>query len=129
MKRNEGMVDSCMTARVTGYDEPIARVARCLGGAGLKVVRSFDFQSSRVAADNLKCDCPHHGTRNCDCQVVVLLVYGENGSPATLLLHGRDQKIKFSLVDSPQHPVEPGMEALITSTLAQARIPFISKIL
>jgi hypothetical protein len=121
------MVDSGIAVRLRGYEEPIARVARCLGDAGLKVVRSFDFQPSRIAMGNGLCDCPYHGTRYCDCQVVVLLVYGENGSPATLLMHGRDQKIKFSLVDSPQHPIDPGMEALITSTLAQARIPFVSK--
>jgi hypothetical protein len=121
------MVDSGMAVRITGYEEPIARVACCLEGAGLKVVRSFDFQSARIAIDNTDCDCPYHGTRYCDCQVVVLLVYGMKGNPATLLMHGRDRKAEFSLVDTPQNPVEPGMETLITSTLAQARIPFISK--
>jgi hypothetical protein len=121
------MVDSSMAVRLTGYEEPIARVARCLGGVGLKVVRSFDFQSARIAMDNFICDCPYHGTRYCDCQVVVFLVYGENGNPATLLMHGRDQKTKFSLVDAPQNPVEPGLEALITSALVQARIPLIPK--
>jgi hypothetical protein len=121
------MVNSDMAVRIKGYEAPIARVARCLGEAGFKVVRSFDFQPSRTEMGNGNCECPYHGTRYCDCQVVVLLVYGERGNPATLLMHGRDRKIKFSLVDSPQHPIDPGMEALITSTLSQARIPFVSK--
>lgn len=73
--------------------------------------------------DNFGCDCPYHGTRDCDCQVVVLLVYGDNGTPATLLIHGRDQKTNFSLVNTPQNPVEPGLEARITSILAHAHIP------
>jgi hypothetical protein len=116
--------DSDMAMRIKGYERPISRVARCLGGAGLIVVRSFDFQSSRIAMGNFICECPYHGTRHCDCQVAVLLVYGENGTPATLLMHGRNQKTKFSLVNTPQYPVDPGLEALIISTLSDAHIPF-----
>ena len=117
------MADPNIAVRIKEHEEPIALVAHCLGGAGLKVVRSFDFQPSRIASDNTICDCPYHGTRYCDCQVVVLLVYGESGSPATLLMHGRDQKTKISLVDTPQNPVEPGLEAKIISALANVHIP------
>ncbi len=117
------MTDSGRMVRIKGYEKPISRAARCLDGAGLKVVRSFDFHASRSAMDNFGCDCPYHGTRDCDCQVVVLLVYGDNGTPATLLIHGRDQKTNFSLVNTPQNPVEPGLEARITSILAHAHIP------
>ena len=121
------MADTDMAIRIKGYERPISRVARCLGVSGLKVVRSFDLQSSRIAMGGIICECPHHGTRDCDCQVAVLLVYGENGTPATLLMHGRDRKTKFSLVNTPQNPVEPGLEALIISTLAHEQIPLSAK--
>ena len=56
--------------------------------AGHTVVRSFDLQRARNA--DTGCTCPYHGESQCDCQVIVLLVYLSNGEPYTLLAHGRD---------------------------------------
>ncbi len=57
-----------------------------LGQAGLHAVQTFDLQSARHALS--ECPCPHHDTAECDCQMVVLLVYGEAEKPVTLILHG-----------------------------------------
>jgi len=59
-----------------------------LSNLGLVVKPSFDLQIARMA--HLNCSCPYHGTQQCDCQIVVLLVYDSQGSPVTLLLHGQD---------------------------------------
>lgn len=57
-----------------------------LAQAGLRAVQTFDLRSARHALS--ECPCPHHGTAECDCQMVVLLVYGKAGEPLTLILHG-----------------------------------------
>ena len=59
-----------------------------LGAQALVVVQSFDLQSTRAAHEG--CTCPHHGTSQCSCELVVLLVYGAQGDPLSLVLDGRD---------------------------------------
>ena len=66
-----------------------------LAGAGLRTVRTFDLQDARAGSHN--CSCPHHGTEQCDCQMVVLLVYGNDKEPETLILHGSNGKTWLSL--------------------------------
>ena len=66
-----------------------------LVGAGLRTVRTFDLQDARIGAHD--CSCPHHGTEQCDCQMVVLLVYGNDKEPETLILHGSNGKTRLSL--------------------------------
>jgi hypothetical protein len=73
-----------------------------LSGAGLRTVRTFDLQDARAGSND--CCCPHHGTEQCDCQMVVLLVYGSGKEPETLILHGCDGKTWLSLA----HTVRPG---------------------
>ncbi|MFN3742841.1 MAG: hypothetical protein ACK4VW_09255 [Anaerolineales bacterium] len=68
-----------------------------LAQVGLRVLQTFDLQSARHAPQ--ECPCPHHGTENCDCQMVILLVYGEHNKPATLLLHGNKDRTWISLVE------------------------------
>ena len=63
--------------------------------AGFRVVPTFDLQVARSAHPD--CPCPHHGTDECNCQLVVLLVYGKQADPATLVLHGQDGKTWISL--------------------------------
>lgn len=63
---------------------------------GYHVERSFDLQTARGA--HVGCTCPHHGTEQCDCQIVVLLVYGQDASLVTLVAHGRDGRTRFALV-------------------------------
>lgn len=66
---------------------------------GYHVERSFDLRAAREA--HVGCTCPHHGTEKCDCQIVVLLIYGQEERPVTLVAHGRDGRTRFALVNHP----------------------------
>ena len=61
---------------------------------GYQVIRSFDLQRARGM--HTECACPYHGNAQCDCQMIVLLIYLSNGEPYTLLVHGRDGITQFS---------------------------------
>lgn len=78
------------------HDQAEAWVKEKLTVAGFRVVQTFDLQVARSA--HPECPCPHHGTDECNCQLVVLLVYGKHADPATLVIHGQDGKAWISLV-------------------------------
>jgi hypothetical protein len=80
-------------------DEAIERTARTLVDAGLRVLVSFDSRHLRSETDNAP--CPHHGDRECDCQVTILLVYGSAKEPATVLARGQDGSTALSLAIAP----------------------------
>jgi len=69
--------------------------------AGLRPVQTFDLHGARLVHDG--CTCPNHGTAECDCQMIILLVYGEIAEPATLILHGNDGKTWVSVTNDPLH--------------------------
>lgn len=96
-------------------EEAIGWVTKQLGDLGLRAVVTFDLQIARIT--HTDCPCPHHGTDQCDCQLNVLLVYKTDSKPVTLLVHGHDGKTWLSLVNTPQQPVDPRLEALIRKTL------------
>ena len=79
--------------------------------AGLRVMRTFNLQVARHA--QVICPCPHHGTEQCDCQMVVLLVYASNPQPLTIIAHGYNNRTWFSVVDTPQQRADPLLEATI----------------
>jgi hypothetical protein len=85
---------------------------RRLEQSGLQVIRSFDLKVARAA--HVGCTCPHHGTVQCDCQMVVLLVYGQAGPPVTLVAHGHDGQTHIVLVDTPdQRPAPPLVDSIL----------------
>ena len=84
-------------------DKSLVWLKEKLTAANLRVVQTFDLHSARHSLAD--CSCPHHGTDQCDCQMVVLLVYAKVAEPAPLILHGSDGKTSFSLVDSPDQPL------------------------
>lgn len=69
-------------------DEALRWTRSRLARAGLRSMQTFDLHMARHALGN--CPCPHHGTAECDCQMVVLLVYGAADEPLTLILHGNE---------------------------------------
>lgn len=75
-------------------EQALEMVAARLQAVGLQVLRTFDLRSTQSFADG--CPCPHHGTEACNCQMVVVLVYGA-GEPLTLILHGYDAHTWLSL--------------------------------
>ena len=96
-------------------DDAINWVARQIGNAGLQVVRTFDLHVARHTHAN--CPCPHHGTDQCDCQMVVLLVYGSDRQPVSIVAHGHNGQTWFSVVDTPQQRADPRLEAAIRLAL------------
>lgn len=97
-------------------EEAVRRITETLVGADLQVATSFDLRLA-VAAHPL-CPCPHHGTATCDCQMVVLLVYGPDACPATLVVHGRDGCTYLSLVSIPGQRPSPRLAVTIFDTLS-----------
>lgn len=70
-----------------------------LSQTGLHLVQTFDLHAARLGTHD--CSCPNHGTDKCDCQMIVLLVYGETAEPATLILHGNEGQTWISVTDNP----------------------------
>lgn len=93
-----------------------AWLIRLVSDAGLHVLRTFDLQDSRHAP--AKCPCPHHGTGKCDCQMVVLLIYGAGSQPVSLVSHCHDGRAWISMVDSLQQPADPELKAAIQRALS-----------
>jgi len=96
-------------------DAAINWVARQIGGVGLQVIRTFDLQVARHT--HAGCPCPHHGTEQCDCQMVILLVYGSDRQPVSIVAHGYNGQTWFSVVDTPQQRADPRIEAAIRLAL------------
>ena len=95
--------------------QAITLVMDSLASAGLQVLQSFDLRMAR--ATQIYCCCPYHGTEDCDCQMLVLLVYGHDENPTTLIAHGHDGRTFLSLVDNPQQRSEAGALELIRQAL------------
>jgi hypothetical protein len=97
-------------------DEAVAWAARKLELTGFQVVRTFDLQAARLA--HLDCPCPHHGMSQCNCQMVVLLVYQGEHPPATMVIHGNDDTSWFYLINMPQQPIGQHLENSIQEALS-----------
>ena len=63
---------------------------------GFRVVRSFDLRSA--LSTHADCACPYHGTAQCNCQFVVLLVYSEASDPIVVTAHSRDAQARVQIV-------------------------------
>jgi len=92
-------------------ESAIAQITRQFTAWELRVVRSFDLQSACASFSDLS--CPHHGDAVCDCQMVVLLVYGVEAAPASLVLHTHRGKTDIDLVDSPSNRSAKDLEKTI----------------
>ncbi len=100
------------------------RAAQLLSEANLRVMCSFDLRSARGGHTGWM--CPRHGTAECTCQMVVLLVYGLSGTPVTLVVHGQDEQTWFSLVDIPQQPADPKLRNQIAQVLVPENFVVVS---
>jgi hypothetical protein len=76
-------------------DQAFEWVQKQLSDAGLRIVQTFDLHDARTGLHD--CACPNHGSDDCDCQMVVALVYGKSPQPATLILHGSAGQTWLSL--------------------------------
>ena len=76
-------------------EQVLAWINGKLTDAGFRLVKTFDLHVARYA--HLGCPCPQHGTDDCNCQMIVVLVYGNQGDPATLIIHGQEGRAWLSL--------------------------------
>jgi hypothetical protein len=83
--------------------------------AGLRSVQTFDLYAARVGMHD--CPCPNHGTNECDCQMVILLVYGKAEEPVTLILHGNDGQTWLSIAEGPRQRSDTKLPAEIRQAL------------
>ncbi len=98
-----------------------AWVSQQLTAAGFRVVHTFDLQVAREAHQD--CTCPHHGTAECDCQLVVLLVYRGVEEPYAVVIHSRDQMTWISLAESAARHVDQHTAKAIERAIA-AHLPY-----
>ena len=96
-------------------DHVLTWVKGQLTGSDFRVVQTFDLQIARMAHPD--CPCPHHGTEDCNCQMVVLLVYGKQDEPSTLVIHGQDRRSWVSLVAPVGKRANQHLEAVVRRVL------------
>lgn len=96
-------------------DQVQAWVNQQLTGAGLRTAQTFDLQVARLA--HTDCPCPHHGTADCNCQMVVLLIYPQQGDPVTLVIHGQDNRTWLSLANPTGQHTNQHLETLVRRLL------------
>jgi len=96
-------------------EQVLALINQWLTNAGFRVVQTFDLQVARLAHQG--CTCPHHGTDDCNCQMVVLLIYQKKGDPVTLVIHGQEDKSWLSLVSSDGKRIDQRFETAIQREL------------
>ncbi|HET9913432.1 MAG TPA: hypothetical protein VFQ13_16170 [Anaerolineales bacterium] len=94
-----------------------AWVSEELTSAGFRVVPTFNLKIARLAHPD--CSCPYHGTDDCNCQMVVLLVYDEQGDPVTLVIHGQKDQAWLSLAT----PMETGSWHSLESSVRNVLVP------
>ncbi len=102
------------------YEAPIAQITQILTGTNLQVVRTFDLKSACTAQPGGI--CPHHGTAPCNCQLSVLLVYGQADGPVTLTIRQCDGQTSLRIADSPQGQVDPQFVAAIRQVIALGKL-------
>ncbi|GAB4577453.1 MAG: hypothetical protein Fur0022_01840 [Anaerolineales bacterium] len=99
----------------------IRQVMQNLAAAGLRVVRSFDLRSACASfTENV---CPHHGTTPCDCQLVVLLVYGIGVAPVSLVLHSHMGQTELQWDETPEARPSPEQKEFILQALNGQAVP------
>jgi hypothetical protein len=99
------------------HDQAETWVKEKLISAGFRIVPTFDLHVARNA--HPECPCPHHGTEECNCQLVVLLVYGKLAVPSTLVIHGQDGKTWISLAT----PIETRSHQNLESSVRHILLP------
>ena len=97
-----------------------------LTDAGFRVEQTFNLQVARLAHPD--CPCPRHGTDDCNCQMIVVLIYGEQGDPATLVIYGQDERASLSLAVPVSGHGNQHLEAVIRRTLMPHHVNSLSPI-
>ena len=83
--------------------------------AGLHPVQTFDLHTARIGLREFP--CPNHGIDECDCQMVIILVYDDSDAPETLILHGNGQMTWLSVADAATSNVTDSLVDVIKDIL------------
>jgi hypothetical protein len=97
-------------------DEIVAAASDLFSQCGYPVIRSFDLQRAR--ASQSQCKCPHHGTELCDCQMIIMLIYGIQQAPVTLIFHGHDGWTYLSLAENPGQEISQESASILQGILS-----------
>jgi hypothetical protein len=118
---NESLVFNCDS------ETALKAVRTSLARHGLSAARSFDLRSALGAHSG--CECPHHGTAQCNCQFVVLLVYsqaplqgGEAVEPVVITTHSRDNRTEARIVHDAVTLPDPRLAEEVMAALVEAAI-------
>jgi hypothetical protein len=98
-----------------GHEAALSWINQQLSKLGMVVKPSFDLQAARSA--HTDCSCPHHGTSQCNCQIVVLLVYRDDEGPISLVLHSQDEYTYLSMMGVPDVSRDDTLAGKIFKTL------------
>jgi len=99
----------------TGHEAVIDWISQQLSKLDLVVKPSFDLQTAKSA--HTDCTCPHHGISQCDCQIVVLLVYYQDQAPISLVVHSQDGYSYLSMAAMPDESGDKSLAGKIYDTL------------
>jgi hypothetical protein len=87
--KDSAMNNNISVMDILGDCEVVAEyLTQVLNNSGYEVIRSFDLQRAREV--HTSCACSYHGTADCNCQLIILLVYLQTEQPRTLVLHGKN---------------------------------------
>jgi hypothetical protein len=103
------------------FSDVLAWTTQQLNMLGLQIEQTFDLQVARMP--HVGCTCPYHGTEQCSCQMVVLLIREEGKDPLTLILHGNDGQTNLSIVNLTGKHSNPDLDA----TIRLALVPQVTK--
>lgn len=79
------------------------KITESLGAAGYRIFQSFGLKFSEFEFDHR---CSHHASEDCDCEIIVLLLYSNNYPIITILGHCTNGILEFGLGDCPTNYVE-----------------------
>jgi hypothetical protein len=78
--------------------DAVRQLTEALKCRGLYVVLGFDLHLAMESSG--PCECPHHGTTDCGCQFVVLLVYGSSIDPITITVHSNGPSTRIEVIET-----------------------------
>jgi hypothetical protein len=100
-------------------DEVADQLTIRLRSQGIQVLRSFDLKAARRGLkDPDDCSCPNHGTAQCNCQYVVLLINRPGSPPESIVAHGHGQQTVLSFHSQEDSINSREIEQVLYSVLA-----------
>ena len=100
----------------------ISPLMNALEQAGLWVLRSFEFKNNQTQL--MHCHCAANCDSQCECELVVLLVYPKVGNPVTLILDGREGKTYVFISEEKEYQFPTPLTRLITKAVEESAMSY-----